>query len=210
MGHKIHPIGLRIGISQDWRSRWFSDKKSYSKNALEDYNIRKYLKEKLKIAGLKVIEIERSVNELNIVVKVSRPGVVIGRGGAGAELLKEGLKKFSSSKLQFSVEEVKTPEIEAQIVADNIASQIERRFPYKRAIKMAMEAAMNKGAKGIKIRCSGLLSGANTIARTETKSVGSVPAQTLRADVDFAVVDSKTIYGTIGVKVWIYRGEKEI
>lgn len=210
MGHKIQPIGLRIGISTDWRSRWFMDKKNYGKIALEDFAIRKYLKTKLRPAGLKVIEIERSVNEITITVKVSRPGVVIGRGGTGAELVKEELKKLTPSKVSFSVEEVRIPEVEASIVADNIANQIERRVSHKRAMKMAMEAAMDKGAKGIKIRCAGLLSGANTIARTETMSKGSVPAQTLRADVDFAAVDAKTSFGTIGVKVWIYRGEKII
>lgn len=210
MGHKIHPIGVRIGVSQDWRSRWFADKKLYGKTAIEDFKIRGFLKTKLRPAGLKSIEIERSVNEITIIVKVSRPGVVIGRGGTGAEALKEQLKKVTSNKLSFNVEEVKIPEVEAPIVADNIASQIERRVPYKRACRMAMEQAMNKGAKGIKIRCSGLLSGANTIARTETMSVGSIPSQTLRADVDFAVVDAKTLYGTVGVKVWIYRGEKGI
>ncbi len=210
MGHKIHPIGVRIGVSQDWRSRWFTDKKSYGKTAIEDFNIRKYLRVKLRPAGLKVIEIERSVNEITVIVKVSRPGVVIGRGGTGAEAIKEELKKISKGKLNLNVEEVKVPEIEAPIVGDNIASQIERRVPYKRACRMAMEQAMTKGAKGIKIRCSGLLSGANTIARTETMSVGSIPTQTLRADVDFVAVDAKTLFGTIGVKVWIFRGEKGI
>ena len=207
MGHKIHPIGLRIGISKDWTSRWFMDKKAYAGIALEDYRIRSYLRKKLRPAGLKSIEIERSVNEISIVVKVSRPGVVIGRGGTGAEIIKEELKKRTSSKISFDVQEVKTPELEASIVADNIASQIERRVPYKRACKASMEQAMEKGAKGIKIRCAGLLSGANTISRSETMSLGSVPAQTLRADVDYAAVDAMTSYGTTGVKVWIFKGE---
>lgn len=210
MGHKINPIGFRIGISQDWRSRWFADKRSYAKNALEDFKIRKFLKERLSNAGLKVVEIERSVNEINIIVKVSRPGVVIGRGGTGAESIKEELKKLTPSKVSFSVEEIKVPELEAQLVAENIANQIVRRIPYKRAIKMTLESTMEKGAKGIKIKVSGLLSGANTIARTEHLSRGSIPSQTLRADVDFAMVHAKTIFGTIGVKVWIYKGEKEI
>lgn len=207
MGHKINPVGLRVGITQDWKSRWFMDKKSYGKIALEDFKIRSFLKTKLRPAGLKSIDIERSVNEITLIVKVSRPGVVIGRGGTGAETIKDALKKLTSSKVSFNVEEIKVPEVEAQIVADSIASQIERRVPYKRALKMAMEAAMNKGAKGIKIKCAGLLSGANTIARTETMSLGSIPSQTLRANVDFAAVDAKTLFGTIGVKVWIYKGE---
>ncbi len=208
MGHKTNPIGLRLGITTDWRSRWFADKKTYGKMVLEDLKIRNYLKKKLRPSGLKVVEIERSVNEVTITVKVSRPGVVIGRGGTGAESIKDELKKITSSKLSFNVEEVKIPEIEASLVADNIASQIERRIPYKRAARMAMDAAMNKGAKGVKIRVAGLLSGANTIGRSETfPTLGSVPAQTLRADVDFAAVDAKTVYGIIGVKVWIYKGE---
>ena len=211
MGHKINPIGLRIGISKDWKSRWFSDKKLYGKTLLEDFYIRKYLKQKLRPAGLKSIEIERSVNEINITVQVSRPGIVIGRGGSGAEIIKDELKKLTSSKISsFSVEDVKLPELEAPIVADNIASQIERRIPYKRAVRMAMEASMNKGAKGIKVRCAGLLSGANTIGRSYTMLLGSIPSQTLRADVDFAAVDAKTLYGIVGVKVWIYRGETKI
>lgn len=208
MGHKTNPIGLRLGITTDWRSRWFADKKTYGKMVLEDLKIRNYLKKKLRPSGLKVVEIERSVNEVTITVKVSRPGVVIGRGGTGAESIKDELKKLTSSKLSFNVEEVKIPEIEASLVADNIASQIERRIPYKRAVRMAMDAAMNKGAKGVKVRVAGLLSGANTIGRSETfPTLGSVPAQTLRADVDFAAVDAKTVYGIIGVKVWIYKGE---
>ncbi|MBI4091409.1 30S ribosomal protein S3 [candidate division WWE3 bacterium] len=207
MGHKVNPTGFRVGISQDWRNRWFADKKAYAKTVLEDYKIREYLRKKLRPAGLKSLEIERSVNEISIFVKVSRPGVVIGRGGTGADVIKDELKKLTNSKISFNVEEVKVPEIEAQIVADNIASQIERRVPFKRASKMAIDAAMEKGAKGIKIRCSGLLSGANTIARTETLSRGSIPSQTLRAIVDFAAVDSKTLFGIVGVKVWIYKGE---
>lgn len=210
MGHKTHPTGLRLGFSKEHSSKWFMDKKSYAKVALEDLKIRTFLRSKLRSSGLKSIDIERSLNEVTITVKVSRPGVVIGRGGTGADLIKEGLKKLTGAKISFNVEDVKIPEVEATLVADNIASQIERRIPYKRALRMAMEAAMNKGAKGIKIRCAGLLSGANTIARSETMSLGSVPSQTLRADIDYAAVDAKTLYGTVGVKVWIYRGERQI
>lgn len=210
MGHKTNPIGLRIGILQDYRSKWFVNKKTYAKTVYEDFKIREYLRKRLRTAGLKVIEIERSVNEINVLVKVSRPGVVIGRGGTGAEAINEELKKITPSKLSFAVEEVKVPEIEAPLIADNIASQIERRIPYKRAVKMAMEAAMEKGAKGVKVRIAGLLSGSNSIGRKETLTLGSVPAQTLRADVDFAAVDAKTIYGIIGVKVWVYKGERKI
>lgn len=207
MGHKINPTGFRMGITEDWRSKWYADKKQYSKNVLEDFKIRKYLGEKLTGAGLKVVEIERSVNELTVTVKVSKPGVVIGRGGAGAEAIKDELKKISPSKMSFNVEEVRNAETEAVLIADTIANQIVRRFPYKRAVKMAIEAAMDKKVLGIRVRVSGLLSGANTIARTEAYSKGSIPTQTLRAHVDFCVKDAKTLYGTVGVKVWVYKGE---
>src|SRR3989344_616451 len=210
MGQKIHPTGFRIGISKDWTSKWFADKKGYADPALEDLKIRKFLKEKFDAAGLKSIDIERSVNEVNIIVKVSKPGLVIGRGGSGVEEVEKQLKKLTTSKIKLTAEEVKTPEIEAQLVADYIARQLKRRIPYRRTLLSAANAAIDIGAKGIKIRISGLLSGGNSISRSEVITRGSVPSQTLRADIDYAQVDAKLIYGVVGVKVWIYKGEKSI
>lgn len=207
MGQKIHPIGFRVGISKDWSSRWFADKKTYGNLALEDQKIRKFLTERFDQAGLKSVEIERSVNEVNIVVKVSKPGLVIGKGGSGVEEVEKELKKITKSKIKLTAEEIKTPEIEARLVADYICRQLKRRIPYKRTCNSAINSAMDKGAKGIKIRVSGLLSGGNSISRTETLLKGSVPAQTLRADIDYAQVTCHLLYGTVGVKVWIYKGE---
>ncbi len=210
MGQKIHPLGFRIGISKDWRSRWFSDKHTYADNLFEDYTIRKVLEERLSTAGLQQIEIERSVNEVNITLKVSKPGLVIGRGGSGIEELEKELRKITSAKLKITAVEVKTPETQAQLVADYICRQMKRRVPYRRVAKSAIQSAMDKGAKGIRIKLSGLLSGGNTIGRTESFSEGSIPTQTLRADIDYAQVDCQMLFGTIGVKVWVYKGEMEI
>lgn len=210
MSQKIHPYGFRVGISKDWNSRWFADKKTYADLALEDFKLRELLREKLSTAGLKSLEIERSVNELSIIAKVSKPGVVIGKGGAGVEELEKFLKKHTKSKIKLNVEEVKVPEIESQLVADYITRQMKRRMPYRRVATAAATSAMDKGAKGIKIKLSGLLGGGNTIGRVETIKRGSVPAQTLRADIDYAMVHCKMIYGTIGIKVWIYKGELDI
>lgn len=207
MGQKINATGFRIGISKDWSSRWYADKKQYGDLALEDFKIRKFLNEKLSTAGLKIIEIERTENEISILIKVSKPGLVIGKGGAGVETLEKELKKMTKAKIKITAEEVKVPEIEAQLVADYICRQIKRRVPYRRTVMFALSSAIEKGAKGIKIKLSGVLSGSNTISRSEKYSLGSVPLQTLRADIDYAQVDCKLIYGTIGVKVWVYKGE---
>ena len=210
MGQKIHPLGFRVGISKDWRSRWYADRKSYAKNAYEDYKIRQLLNDKLSTAGLKSIEIERSVNDLRITLKVSKPGLVIGRAGSGIEALEKELKKITNSKLKITVEEIKTPEIEAELVAQYISRQLKRRIPARRVVNSAINTAIDKGVKGIKIQVKGLLSGSNTIARTETYKQGPVPLQTLRADIDYAQKHCQMLFGTIGIKVWIYRGEKEI
>ena len=207
MGQKIHPFGFRLGISKDWKSRWFADKKRYPDMLVEDHKIRNFLKEKQEIAGLKTIEIERSVNEIKILVKVSKPGIVIGRAGSGIESLEKELRSFTNDKLKITVEEIKTPEIEAALVAQYICRQIKRRIPARRVANSALRTAVDKGVQGIKIQVKGLLSGSNTIARAETYKHGPVPLQTLRADIDYAQVDCKLIYGTIGVKVWIYKGE---
>lgn len=210
MGQKIHPLGFRIGISKDWKSRWFADKKTYAKIFYEDQKIRDFLKKKLEFAGLKSIEIERAVNDVNIIVKVSKPGMVIGRAGSGIESIEKELKQFTDAKLKITAEEVKTPEIEAELVAQYIARQMKRRIPARRVANNAIISAMEKGAKGIKIQIKGLLSGSNTIARTETFKDGPVPLQTLRADIDYAQYDCQMLFGTIGIKVWIYKGELKI
>jgi small subunit ribosomal protein S3 len=209
MGQKINPIGYRLGITKDWSSRWYANKSSYADLALEDIKIRKFLKEKLDQAGLKVIEIERTENEISIILKVSKPGMVIGKGGTGVEELEKAIKKMTRAKVNITAEEVKTPEVEAQLVADYIYRQLKRRIHYRRTAMFAVNSAMDKGAKGIKIRFSGVLSGSNTIARSETFTLGSIPLQTLRADIDYAQLDCHLNYGTIGVKVWIYKGEKQ-
>ena len=210
MGQKIHPYGFRVGISKPWRSNWFADKENYGDLVLEDHKIRELLEDRLFAAGLKEIEIKRSVNELDLVLKVSRPGLVIGRKGSGVQQLEKDLKEITDSKVKLTVEEIKTPEIEARLVAQYIDRQMRRRMSYRRVIKSALRSAMSKGAKGIKIRISGVLSGGNTIARSEIYSEGSVPTQTLRADIDYAQHHCKRLFGTIGIKVWIYKGEMEI
>lgn len=208
MGQKINPTGYRLGITKDWPSKWYASKNAYADLALEDVKIRKFLREKLEAAGLKVIEIERTENEVSIILKVSKPGMVIGKGGTGVEELEKALKKITKSKVKITAEEVKTPELEAQLVADYIYRQLKRRIPYRRAANFAINTAMDKGAKGIKIKFAGVLSGSNTIARSETFTQGSIPLQTLRADIDYAQLDCKLLFGVIGVKVWIYKGEK--
>lgn len=210
MGQKIHPYGFRVGISKPWRSRWFAEKATYGDLVVEDVKIRKFLKKHFELAGVKDIDIERSLNELKITMQVSKPGVVIGKGGSGVTGVQEELKKITKSKISLTAEEVKTPEIEAELVAQYISRQLKRRLPYRRVVTGALQAAMDKGAKGIKIKLAGLLGGSNSISRTETASLGSIPAQTLRADIDYAQVTCFQIYGTVGIKVWIYKGEVEL
>jgi small subunit ribosomal protein S3 len=207
MGQKIHPVGFRVGVTRDWNSRWYADKTTYASKALEDVKIRKFLSEKLSTAGLKAVEIERTENEINILIKVSKPGLVIGRGGAGVESLEKELKKITTAKIKITAEEIKTPEIEAQLVAEYLCRQIRRRVPYRRVAVFAVSSAIDKGAKGIKIRLSGVLSGSNTIARSEEFILGSIPLQTLRANIDYAQLDCKLLYGTVGIKVWVFKGE---
>ena len=207
MGNKIHPEGFRIGVSKDWRTHWYAEGKERIKNVLEDKKIRLFLKDKLSSAGLSRIEIERSISALKVTVFVSRPGVVIGRGGAGTTALRDAISNITKSKVELAVETIKDYETSATLVADGICRQIEKRFPYKRAMVSAVEKAMGKGAKGIKITCSGVLSGPSSIGRTDTRVKGSVPLQTLRADIDYGQKAAFTTYGNIGVKVWIYKGE---
>jgi small subunit ribosomal protein S3 len=210
MGQKINPIGFRIGISKDWSSKWFAEKNEYSKNTIEDYRIRRFLEKKFEPAGLKDILIERSGNILNITIRVSNPGIVIGKGGAGVESAEKEIKKITKSVIRITAEEVKIPEIHANIVANNIYRQLKKRIKANRAAQQAVKAAMDKGAKGIRIKVSGLLGGGSTIARTETFREGSIPAQKLRADIDYAQLHAHMMYGAIGIKVWIYKGDLEL
>ncbi|MBN1162266.1 30S ribosomal protein S3 [Patescibacteria group bacterium] len=211
MGTKVHPIGFRLGITKDWSSRWFAGKSNYADLALEDVKIREFLDKKLEYAGLKSVDIERTENEIQILLKVSKPGVVIGKGGAGVEEIEKELKQMTiSRKIKITAEGIRVPELESRLVAEYISRQLKRRVPYRRVCVFATNAAMDKGAKGIKVRISGVLSGSNTIGRSEKFVLGSVPLQTLRADIDYAQVDCMLLYGTIGIKVWIYKGEVEL
>jgi len=203
MGTKTHPIGFRLGITENWKSRWYSDK-GYRENVIQDYKIRRYLKDKVKTAGIAKIEIERALNQLKIMISVVRPGMVIGRGGSGIELLKEDLLKLVGTKTDLTVEEVKDPELSAKLMAESIVVQIEKRRRLKRVMNYTAEKVMSKGAKGVKIICSGRLGGAE-IARSEKVVRKSVPAQCLRAKIDFARATAHTTYGTVGAKVWIYK-----
>lgn len=218
MGQKVNPIGFRLTLSKDWRSRWFAaDKKLYKKNLLEDLKIRQFLMERLKLAGIVRVQIDRSINKLKITLYVSRPGVVIGRGGSGLELLKKELCKivsFPDAEKNLELEdivEVKNPELVAHLVATRIAEQLEKRLPYRRVVTKAIERVVASGAKGVKVVIAGRVAGAE-ISRTEKfgdkGKTGTIPAQTLRADVDYAQIPAFTRSGYIGVKVWIYRGEK--
>ena len=205
MGQKVHPKGLRIGIIKSWDVKWFA-KKGYAKNIYEDYIIRRYIKNHLKHAGISWIEIERIANRIRVTINCSRPGIVIGRKGAEVTKLKEEMSKFIKGDLQIKIMEVKIPELDAQLVAENIAEQLERKSSSKRAMKQATSRSIKMGAEGIKISCSGRIGGAE-IARTEWHLEGRLPLHTLRADIDYGFAEANTTYGKIGVKAWIFRGE---
>ena len=205
MGQKVNPIGLRLGIVKTWDSRWYAGKK-YADYILEDYKIRKFFKEKMFHAGISKIEIERSSKRVRLRVFTSRPGIVIGKKGAEIAQLKKQLEKMVPSEVMIDIQEVRKPEIDAQLVAENIALQIERRVAFRRAMKRGMQSAMRFGAEGIKVICSGRLGGAE-MARTEQYREGRVPLHTLRADIDYGFIEAKTTYGIIGVKVFIFKGE---
>ena len=206
MGQKVNPHGLRVGIIKDWDSRWYADGKDFSDNLVEDYKIREFLKKRLYSAGISKIEIERSTDRVRVLVYTAKPGVVIGKGGAEIEKLKTELSGFSTKKVLVDIKEVKRPDSDAQLVAENIAEQLERRISFRRAMKSCMGRAMKAGAKGIKTSVSGRLGGAD-MARTEFYSEGNIPLQTLRADIDYGFAEADTTYGKIGVKTWIYHGE---
>ena len=206
MGQKVNPHGLRVGVIKDWDSRWYADDADFSDNLVEDYKIREFLKKKLYHAGISKIEIERSADRVKVLVFTAKPGVVIGKGGAEIEKLKAELAKYSTKKVLVDIKEVKRPDGDAQLVAENIATQLENRISFRRAMKTCMGRAMKSGAKGIKASCSGRLGGAD-MARTEFYSEGTIPLQTLRADINYGFAEADTTYGKIGVKVWIYQGE---
>lgn len=205
MGQKVHPVGLRIGIIRDWESRWYSDK-HFADYLHEDLRIRKYIKEKPYRAGIPRIEIERQSKAVKITVHAARPGIIIGRGGTGIDALRKELVELTGKEVQLNVQEIRRPDLEAQLVAENVAQQLERRVAHRRAMKQAVQRTLRAGAKGIRISCSGRLAGAE-IARYEWYREGRVPLHTLRADIDFGVAEALTTYGRIGVKVWIYRGD---
>ncbi len=206
MGQKTNPIGLRLGIIRSWESRWFSEK-SYSNLLQEDINLRKFLQKRLKSAGISRIVIERPAKLANIILYTSRPGVIIGKKGSDIEKLKKEVSKLVSGDVNINIVEIKKPELDSQLVADNIAQQLEKRVAFRRAMKRAVQSAMRLGAEGIRVNCAGRLGGAE-IARTEWYREGRVPLHTLRADVDYGVSRANTTYGICGVKVWIFKGEK--
>ena len=206
MGQKVNPHGLRVGIIKDWDSRWYADA-DFADYLVEDYNIRTFLKKKLYSAGVSKIEIERASDRVKIIIYTAKPGIVIGKGGAGIEALKAKLAKIVAGKnILINIVEVKNAEANAQLVAENIAAQLEKRVSFRRAMKQSIQRAMKLGAKGVKTACSGRLGGAE-MARTEQYHEGTIPLQTLRADIDYGFAEANTTYGKIGVKVWVYNGE---
>ena len=205
MGQKVHPHGFRIGVIKTWDSKWFADK-NYQQYLLEDIKVREFVKEKLFTAGISRVEIERSSNRMVVIIHTAKPGMVIGRAGSNIELLKKDIKKMTASELDIKIQEVKQPDMDATLVAENIAAQLERRIAFRRAMKQSVTRTMRMGAKGIKVQVGGRLGGAE-IARSEGYREGSIPLHTLRADIDYGTAEAHTTYGRIGVKVWIYKGE---
>ena len=206
MGQKMDPNGLRIGIIRDWNSKWYADKKNFSDYLVEDHKIRVYVKKKLYAAGISKIEIERTAKFVRVNVYTAKPGIVIGKGGNLAETLKNELEKMINKEVNLNIVEVKNIDLDAQLVAENIAGQLEKRISFRRAMKQCMQKTMKSGALGIKTSVSGRLGGAD-MARTEFYKEGTIPLQTLRADIDYGFAEANTTYGKIGVKVWIYKGE---
>lgn len=206
MGQKVNPISFRLGITESWRSRWYADKKKFGKFLVEDQKIRKYIKKNYRFTGIPKVEIERTRDEgARIILYCARPGLIIGRKGSEIERLKAGIEKLVEKVVEIKIQEIEKPELEAQLVAENIAEQLQKRAAFRRTIKKAVDGTMGLGAKGVKVQVSGRLAGAE-IARTEGATVGSIPLHTLRANVNYGFAESLTTYGTIGVKVWIYKG----
>lgn len=206
MGQKVNPISLRLGINRTWESRWFAGKKDYASKLLGDIKLRKHVFKTLKQAGVSRVVIERAANKVTVTIHTARPGVIIGKKGADIETLRRELGGFTGGDVTLNIVEIRKPELDAQLVADGIAQQLERRVSFRRALKRAVQSALRLGAGGIKVHCSGRLAGAE-IARSEGYHEGRVPLHTLRADVDYATAEALTTYGIIGVKVWIYKGE---
>ena len=206
MGQKVNPHGLRVGIIKDWDSRWYAEERAFGENLVEDYKIRNYVKKQQFAAGIAKIEIERTANKVTVFVHAAKPGVVIGKSGVEIEKLKNSLEAMTGKKVAVNIVEVKSADTNAQLVAENIAAQLEKRISFRRAMKSCMQRAMKMGVKGIKTTCSGRLGGAE-IARSEHYHEGTIPLQTLRADIDYGFAEADTTYGKIGVKVWIYKGE---
>jgi len=206
MGQKVNPHGLRVGVIKDWDSRWFANKATFGDTLVEDYNVRNFIKKSLYAAGVPKIEIERFADKVRIHIHCAKPGIVIGRGGAEVEKLRLALAAMMKKDVSLNIVEVKQPDLDAQLVAESIAQQLENRISFRRAMKQAIGRAMRLNAKGIKIRVSGRLGGAE-IARAESYHEGTIPLQTIRADIDYGTAEAATTYGRIGVKVWIYKGE---
>ena len=209
MGQKTNPIGLRVAVNKDWRSKWYAEKKEFGKLLCEDRKIRDILKRKLESASVPKILIERAATRCRITIFTARPGVVIGRKGAEIDKLKEELSRMTGKEIYVDIQEIKTPELDAQLVAENIALQLERRISFRRAMKKAVQTAMDFGATGIKVRCAGRLGGAE-LARVESYHEGSVPLHTLRANIDYGFAEARTLYGKLGIKCWICKGENKV
>ncbi len=206
MGQKVNPHGLRVGIIKDWDARWYASKKDFANTLIEDVKLREMLKKKLFHAGISKIEIERAANRIKVNIFTAKPGIVIGRGGTGVDAIKKEIEIFTKKATVLNIVEIKSPDMDAQLVAESIAAQLERRISFRRAMKQAMQRTMKAGGKGIKTKVSGRLGGTD-IARNEGYHEGTIPLQTLRADIDYGFAEAATTYGRIGVKVWIYKGE---
>jgi len=207
MGHKVHPYGLRVGYIYDWKSRWFAKKADFAKLLLEDMRIKKYIKKTLATAAVSKVEVERASDKVRVLIFSARPGIIIGRRGSEIEKLKEELVSITGKEVAIDIKEIKNANLDAQLISENIAFQIEKRIPHKRAMKKSIQNALDAGARGCKIICGGRLGGSE-IARTESYRVGSIPAQTLRAEIDYGFAEAFTTYGLIGIKVWLYKGDK--
>ncbi len=206
MGHKVHPLSMRLGYIKTWRSRWFAKKKDFADNLHEDIAIRKYVKKTFYAAGIATIEIERASTRAKVIIRTARPGIIIGRKGADIDRLRDDLQDRTKKEIYIDIKEVKNPAVEAQLVAENIAFQLEKRIAFRRAMKKAVQQAMTSGALGIKVKCAGRLGGAE-MSRTEGYKEGKVPLQTFRADIDYGFTEAMTTYGLIGVKAWVYKGD---
>ena len=206
MGQKVNPHGLRVGVIKEWNSKWFADKKDFGDLLVEDHKIRELVKKEVYLSGVSDIEIERASNKIKVTINTAKPGMVIGRQGSGVEVLRNKIEKATGKKVIVNVEEIKRPDLSAQLVAENIAASLERRVSFRRAMKQAIQRSMRAGAKGMKTAVSGRVGGAD-MARTEGYSEGTIPLQTLRADIDYGFAEADTTYGKLGVKVWLYKGE---